>query len=428
MHRNDKFVKWGITALAVVVCSVIFGVIFTNLTGFYDIILEFFSIISCLIYGCIFAYLMSPIMDWTARLYGRLLRKTKWSDERKEKISRAGGLITAIVALLGAIYALIALIGPTLMNSLSDLLRQDRLDGYVNTVLAWVHDTFAGTPVDEWFSENLEAVIDLVASWLKNVNFAQLFFNVTSSVYSVVTVVFNFFLGIVAAAYILIYKKELCSQAKKLTVAVFRAERADRILEIARRTNRIFSGFVVGKLIDALFVGVVTYIALLIMGMPFAPLIAMLVGVTNIIPFFGPFIGAAPSTLLLLIDDPMNALYFVIFILILQVIDGNIVENRILGEKLGISDFWVLVSILVFGGIFGFMGMLLGVPIFAVVYSLIVDGVNRKLAKKRYPLNTELYYEIKDVYDLPVTPIETVKHPEEPGYDRNVEAEDDYEA
>ncbi len=425
MNRNEKYIKWGVTAFIVVVCSVVFGVIFTNLPGFYDMILEFLSIISPLLYGCVFAYLMSPIMDFSSRLYHKLLDKTKWKEGRKDKLSRAGGLVTAILFLLATIYAFIALIGPTLVNSLSDLLRQERLDRYVNTVLSWVHDTFAGTPVDEWFSENLEAVIDLVAGWLKNVNFAELFFNVTSSVYGVVAVVFNFFLGIVAAAYILIYKKELCSQAKKLTVSLFRAERADRILEVARRTNRIFSGFVVGKLIDALFVGVVTYIALLIMGMPFAPLIAMLVGVTNIIPFFGPFIGAVPSTLLLLLDDPMNALYFVIFILILQVVDGNIVENRILGEKLGISDFWVLVAILVFGGVFGFMGMLLGVPIFAVVYSLIVDSVNRKLGKKRYPLNTEMYYEIKDVYDLPTTPANTIRHPEEPGYDRNIEAEDD---
>ena len=425
MHRNEKYFKWGLTAFIVIVCSVVFGVIFTNLTGFYDIILEFLTIISSLLYGCVFAYLMRPVMEVSSRLYRKLLAKTKWKEERKDKLSTGGGLVTAIVFLLATIYAFIALVVPTLMNSLTELLRQERLDGYVNTVLVWVHDTFAGTPVDEWFSENLEAVIDLVAGWLKNVNFTELFFNVTSSVYSVVAVVFNFFLGIVAAAYILIYKKELCSQAKKLTVAMFSTAKADRIFEIARRTNRIFGGFVVGKLLDALFVGVVTYVALLIMGMPFAPLIAMLVGVTNIIPFFGPFIGAVPSTLLLLLDDPMNALYFVIFILILQVIDGNIVENRILGEKLGISDFWVLVAILVFGGVFGFMGMLLGVPIFAVVYSLIVDAVNRKLGKKRYPLNTDMYYEIKEVYDLPTNPTATVRHPEEPGYDRNVEDEDE---
>lgn len=428
MHRNEKYIKWGVTAFIVVVCSVAFGVIFTNLTGFYDMILEFLTIISSLLYGCVFAYLMSPVMDFSSRLYRKLWNKTKWKEERKDTLSRACGLVTAIVVLLASIYAFIALIGPTLVNSLSDLLRQERLDNYVNTVLAWVHDTFAGTPVDKWFSENLEGIIDLVAGWLKNVNFAQLFFNVTSSVYSVIAVVFNFFLGIVAAAYILIYKKQLCAQLKKLTVAMFRPQRADWILEVARRTNRIFSGFVVGKLLDALFVGVVTYFALLIMGMPFAPLIATLVGATNIIPFFGPFIGALPSALLLLVENPMDALYFVIFILVLQVVDGNIVENRILGEKLGISDFWVLVAILVFGGIFGFMGMLLGVPIFAVVYSLIVDSVNRRLAKKRLPLNTELYHDIQDVYDLPTTPVSRVRHPEEPGYDRNVEAEDDYEA
>ena len=238
--------------------------------------------------------------------------------------------------------------------------------------------------------------------------------------------VFNMLIGVVAAVYILVYKRQLCSQAKKIVISLFSTQHANRLLEIARRTNRIFSGYVIGKIIDAIFVGVVTYVALLIMGLPYAPLISVIVGITNIIPFFGPFIGAVPSTLLLLIEQPIDALYFIIFTLVLQMIDGNIIENRILGEKLGISDFWVLVSILVFGGIFGFGGMLLGVPIFAVLYTLIVDGVNNRLRKKRYPTDSDLYYALQNVEDLPVEAVPSYSYVSvEPSYDLKAEPEDD---
>ena len=234
-------------------------------------------------------------------------------------------------------------------------------------------------------------------------------------------------IGSVCGVYILVYKGELCAQAKKLTIAIYREEKANRIFEIARRTNRIFSGFVIGKLIDAIFVGIVTYFALLIMGMPFAPLIATMVGVTNIIPFFGPFIGGIPSAILLLIENPINALYFGIFIVVLQMVDGYIVENRILGEKLGISDFWVLIAILISGGIFGFMGMLLGVPVFAVFYTIIADIVNKRLYKKRLPTDTEIYGTIRSVTDLPVSPAPHSSKKGELRYDRNVEEEDHYD-
>ena len=165
-------------------------------------------------------------------------------------------------------------------------------------------------------------------------------------------------------------------------------------------------------------------VVLLIVGI----LIGTIVGVTNIIPFFGPFLGAVPSALLLMIDKPVNALYFCIFILILQQVDGNIIENRILGEKLGISDFWVLVAILVFGGIFGFAGMLLGVPVFAVLYTVIGDRVNKRLARKRHPLQTSLYYTIRTVDDLPpVTEPSYTSSAEEPAYETQIDPDDDME-
>lgn len=429
LNRNEKYVKLGITAFLVLVAVAIFWVIFSNLSGFYDLVLEFFGIISPLIYGAIFAYLMNPVMEYSSRLYRKLLGKTKLSEKRIKTIAKTSSLVTSLLVFLAAAYALIALIFPNLVESATELINEQRIDAYYKTILHWVHDTFSDTPIEAWFNNNLEELMQTFTDFIKGIDFAAIILGVFSSAYSVFATVFNILIGVVAAAYFLIYKNKLCAQAKKIVTATCRSDRANRIFEIARRTNRIFGGFVVGKIIDAVFVGVVTYFALLIMGMPFAPLIAVIIGVTNIIPFFGPFLGAVPSGLLLLIDNPMNAVYFAIFIVVLQMIDGNIVENRILGEKLGISDFWVLVSILVAGGVFGFAGMLLGVPIFAVIYTLITDAVNKRLALKRYPIDSELYCNLREVEDLPIVQSETTrKHPQEPNYDLNVEVEDAYDA
>lgn len=426
LNRNQKYFKWGLTAFLVIVAAIVFWVIFSNLTGFYDLFLEFTNIISPVIYGCLFAYLMNPIMEYIRKWTNRLLQKTKLSEEKREKISLITGLVVSILVFLAAVYAVIALIVPNLISSLEELLQKEKLESYYTTVEKWFTGILSGTSVKEWFLENIDNVLQFVMDKLKSIDIASIVSGLTSSVYSVIMGVFNALIGIIAAIYILIYKKQLCSQAKKIVVSIFTSQHANRLFEIARRTNRIFGGYVIGKIIDAILVGVITYIAMVIMRMPYAPLIATIVGITNIIPFFGPFLGAIPSALLLLIERPINALYFVIFIIVLQMIDGNIIENRILGEKLGISDFWVLVSILLFGGIFGFGGMLLGVPIFAVLYTLITDGVNNRLKRKRYPTDSDLYYTLKNVEDLPVEALPSYSFVSvEPAYDMHADPDDE---
>lgn len=426
IRRDNKYFKWGLTAFLVLVAAVVFWLVFSNLGGVYDLIIEFLKIISSLLYGCVFAYLMNPILGLAERLYGKMTKNWKWKESTKSAFVRIAGVTTTVVVFLGAVYALLALIVPSITSSISELIRPERMQEYYNTVEGWVHDLFADSSVEKWVDSNFAELLSVFSSFIQNMNIFDLLLGAASSVYSVIEIVFNMMIGVIAGVYILVYKKELASQTKKLTVAFCKEERADRVFEIARRTNRIFSGFVIGKLIDAIFVGVVTYLALLIMGMPFAPLIATLVGITNIIPFFGPFIGAIPSALLLLIENPIDAVYFAIFIVILQMVDGNIIENRILGEKLGISDFWVLVAILISGGIFGFMGMLIGVPIFAVLYTIIADMVNKRLRKKNLPTDTEVYGDLDTVADLPTPPPpegEPVKS--ELSYDRNQEQEEE---
>ncbi len=426
LHRNEKFFKWGLTAFLVFIACALFWIVFSNLTGFYDVIMKFANIISPLLFGCVFAYLMNPIMEWVKKFMEKLLEKKKWKDKSKQRVTTSVSVTASVLVLLAVLYAFVALVVPSLISSLEDLLQPAKLQGYYETASTWLNGFLADTGLNDWLYDNTTDILKVVYDGLMKIDIGSIASGLVTSVYSVVAGLFNAVIGIIAAIYILIYKKQLCAQAKKITVSLFNTAHANRIFEVSRRTNRIFSGYVIGKILDALIVGVLTYIVMLIMGMPYASLIAVIVGVTNVIPFFGPFIGGIPSAFLLLIDKPINALYFGIFILVLQMVDGYIIENRILGEKLGISDLWVLAAILIFGGIFGFGGMLLGVPIFAVIYFLISDAVNRRLAGKRYPLATEEYYTLRCVEDLPVEPTPSYSFLSvEPAYDMNAEPEED---
>ena len=237
-------------------------------------------------------------------------------------------------------------------------------------------------------------------NWLKNLDLEAAFRSITTGVVSVVRAVVNLFIGLVAAVYMLLSKDTFYAQLKKIAVAFLREERCNRVFDVCTRTNKIFGGFIVGKLIDSLIIGILCYFGMLILKLPYPVLIAAIIGVTNIIPFFGPIIGLVPSALLILLINPWQCLYFVIFVLCLQQFDGNILGPHILGDSVGLSSFWILVSITVAGGIFGFAGMVLGVPFFAVFYSLFSDWVNRKLCKKGRPAQTACYGKIKCVADL----------------------------
>ena len=190
-------------------------------------------------------------------------------------------------------------------------------------------------------------------------------------------------------------------KGKKLVVAICKDKTADHIFDLGRRIHKVFSGFIIGKILDSLIIGILCYIGMLILKLPYPALVATVVGVTNVIPFFGPFIGAIPCTFLILLVNPLQALYFGVFVLALQQLDGNVIGPRILGDTIGISGFWVLVSITVAGGLFGFAGMLLGVPVFAVIYMLVDDFVVSRLKKKGRPVDTPDYYAIRKVEDLP---------------------------
>ena len=223
----------------------------------------------------------------------------------------------------------------------------------------------------------------------------QLIGNVTDfvigSAIGVVNGVKNFVLGIIISIYVMFSKEKFAAQTKKILYALFSKQHTDRILRNTRRTHHIFGGFVTGKLLDSLIIGIITFVVLFIVKMPYAVLISVIIGVTNVIPFFGPIIGAIPCAVILLFEDPLKALLFIIIIIIIQQFDGNLLGPKILGDSTGLPAFWVIFAILLGGGLFGFLGMLLGVPTFAVVYSLLKTLIEERLKKKKQPSDTLAY-------------------------------------
>lgn len=401
LHKNNKYVSLGLTLLSVIAIGAILILILFNLGDFYQAIKSFFSLISSVLYGLVFAYLMNPIMKLVERNLTKWLSRGNMPERRVKSLSRGIGIVAALIVFLLSVYALFAAIVPQVVASLEELLSPESLNSGYAKVTEWVDSVIRGTPVENWFNQNGESIVKKAQDWIaKEVDFATALSSAAEQVYGIAKGVFNAVIGVVVAVYMLISKDRFQAQAKKITVALFRQDHADRVLELARRTNAIFGGFIVGKIIDSVIMGIICYIGTLILGTPYAMLVSVIVGVTNIIPFFGPLIGLVFCCLLVLLQNPLQALYLAIFLLVLQQVDGNIIGPRILGERLGISDFWILVSIMVFGGLFGFAGMLIGVPVFTLIYSLINDGVNRALKKKQQPLQTDLYYSILTVSDL----------------------------
>jgi len=225
---------------------------------------------------------------------------------------------------------------------------------------------------------------------------------VSLSVINVLALLWDFIIGVVIAIYVLISKEKFTGQAKKIAYAVFERDTANAVIRNFRFTHKTFIGFVSGKILDSIIIGILCFIGTTMLNTPYAVLVSVVIGVTNVIPFFGPFLGAIPCTILIFVVDPMhplNVLYFVIFILALQQFDGNILGPRILGGSTGITGFWVIFSITVFGGLFGVIGMIIGVPIFAVIYAAIKSLVNASLQKKTMPSEIELYINLGSVDD-----------------------------
>lgn len=406
--KDHEYFHLGMMILSIVMISIVLLAIVLNLSSVMAGVGKVVNVFSPVINGVVFAYLLNPLMNFVdRRLYPFLLRR-RMPESRAGKLSRCVSLVFALLFAVVLIYEFFALLLPQLVESVSGIV--SNLSTYYSDAEAWVLGFLDNNPaLREQVDLLLGKFYEFLTKWINEdllANINQVFASLTTSVMSVVRVALNLVIGFVAAIYILWSRDLFMAQIKKLTVALWKERTANRLFDLGRRIHKVFFGFIIGKLVDSLIIGVLCYVGMLLLRLPFPALVATVVGVTNIIPFFGPFIGAAPCAVLILLVNPLQCLYFIVFVFVLQQVDGNIIGPRILGDTIGISGFWVLVSITVAGGLFGFTGMVLGVPVFAVLYMLVSDFVAARLRRKKHTTETGAYYAIRSVEDLGLTAAE----------------------
>ena len=391
-NQNIYLMKIGLMIFITFVCCILFFFCVLRFKGFTQGWGKVFKAGQPIIIGLVLAYLLNPIAKFLEEHLIHFFEKHNQDMVKAKKASRALGIGGAIIFLIVILVVLVSLIVPSVISSVSGLMVT--LPGNVEHLIDAIKSgRFGELKVTDTIGQLLTKAADYVEGLVRDLlpQAKTYLVSITSGVISAVKTLMNFIVGIIVAVYVLMIKEHLVGQSKKVIYAVFRTKQANIIIELLHKADEIFGGFISGKIIDSAIIGVICYLGCFLMKIPNAVLVAVIVGVTNIIPVFGPFIGAVPSLLLVVIESPWHALYLLIFIIILQQIDGNIIGPKILGSSTGLSAFWVMFSILIGGGLFGFLGMLLGVPVFAMVYYIIRRLVDCGISKKNLPMDTDAY-------------------------------------
>lgn len=391
------YLAMGLTAFIVIVaCISVFFLIY-RYTGLTELWNKLLGILQPITIGLIIAYLVNPIVKFEEKYLLPLLKKKIKNPKRAEKLSRGASILGALVFVGLIIGVLLQMVIPELYRSIEKMIVD--LPKQVNSFMDWAESYIdEDSKLAKYLEQGLQQGIAFFEDWAKTEFLPQtknIITSLTTGVISVVKVLFNVVIGIIISVYVLMGKETFVGQAKKLVYAVFPAKQANVIVHTVHKSNKIFGGFISGKILDSLIIGIICFIGLSILKMPYTLLVSVIVGVTNIIPFFGPYLGAVPSAILIALSSPLYGLYFVIFILVLQQIDGNIIGPKILGDSTGLTSFWVVFAILAGGGLFGVPGMIMGVPVFAVIYYIIRNMINHVLERKKLPKESKDYIDVR---------------------------------
>lgn len=392
-HARLMFMIFIVGALLI-----IFNQIVGNYESFSEGVGTIKTIISPFIYGFVMAYLLSPIYNATVRGLYKLLGKYFKNKQRLFSFCKLVASIVAVVCLIGAVAGLIALIVPQVIESLTGILkslpqRLTQLSALFNDITSKMDNKRLAMKMSEIYAQVQTNLIELAQTKLLP-GMGTLVGQVSTQVILTLKTMMNVMIGVMACVYMLNSKERFQGQFKKVILATLPKEKAEAVFDFAKFTNRTFGGFINGKIIDSIIIGIICFILMKIFGFPYPILISAIIGITNVIPFFGPFIGAIPAAIIILLVSPIHALYFLILIFILQQVDGNIIGPAILGNTTGIASFWVLFSIVIGGGLFGFIGMVLGVPVFAIIYYYFSRSINKRLEAKGLEFRTDSYEDL----------------------------------
>ncbi len=376
---NKKYSTIAAYACIVITFAVVLVAAAMNLDVVWGTAKGILSLLNPFIIGFCIAFLINPLMMlFEDRVFSFIGKK-----KPRPKLKRVLSLIIAYIVVSILISLFVYMIVPQIIQSYNDL--QPRLSGYVTGAQEFSSTLFDKdkTPIPKIILKfvDLEALNDSINDFLKNIykvfiDFSPYIINFATNILNSLK---NALIGIIVSIYFLFSKEKLCAQVKKTVYAFCGGKRASRMVRITRKTKKTFEGFIIGKIIDSIIIGILTFFVLMIFRMPYYPLVAVIVGVTNVIPFFGPFIGAIPSAIIIFIADPIKSFWFILIILAIQQLDGNVIGPKILGDSTNMSALWVMFSIIFMSGVLGLTGMFVGVPIFATLYALFVEYANKLL-------------------------------------------------
>ncbi|MBE5885518.1 MAG: AI-2E family transporter [Lachnospiraceae bacterium] len=397
---DKKYLYWGVTAFLVLASAILFYYFVFHNAQFLQIFKNIINICFPVIDGLIIAFLLCPLINWFEQKVFILFRKKeKRSEPVSEKAAkwlRVLSILLSYVIVISLLTAFIITVIPQIKESITNIYAQS--SQYKANIENWLNDLFEKYPdIEVWVMDSFDTYAAQFSEWKNNYllpKVQELLATVSTGVFNFFSALWDILIGAIVSIYVLFSKEKFSGQFKKLAYGFLNTKTANVLISNIRMVNHKFSGFIVGKLLDSLVIGILCFVGCSIFGFDYPVLLGLIIGVTNIIPFFGPFIGAIPCILLLFMINPLHSLYFAIFILALQQFDGNILGPAILGESTGISSFWVIFSITLFGGLWGVTGMIVGVPLFAVFYAIIKTILTTKLSKKELPTETCKYVSV----------------------------------
>lgn len=407
---KSRYFYMTLSIFGAISLSVIFFFVLYRLTDVKAIFSNISKILDPFIYGSVIAYLLRPMCN----LYDDVF--TELFPGRFRRLASGAAVAVSMITGVLIVYAFIIMIGPQLIQSITNI--WGTLPDRVNAFVEWASGIFGEDEEMLTFLNTIyEKAYQAVDSWVNNTltpKITEIVSGVGHSVLSLLKTLLNILIGFIVAVYLLSSRKKFKKQGIMLIRSVFSPRWAQMVLNEITFVDRVFGGFIEGKIVDSAIIGVICYIGCLIFKFPNALLVAAIIGITNVIPFFGPFIGAVPATILIMLENPIKGLWFIVFVFALQQLDGNVIGPKILGDRTGLSSFWVLFAITLFGGMWGLVGMIVGVPIVAVVYDLIRKLIRRGLAKHN---GMEYWNEYNSLY----AEEEVIPRPEDPDENRGAE-------
>lgn len=400
INIDKKHISLGITSFLVVASSICFYYLLFHGDRFLGKINAILVIASPVIYGIILAYLLTPIVNTIEKkLLSPLFTKSSKMNSTKKKWMRFLSVLMTVIIVILFIYGFFSILIPNVISSVKSI--SFAFPIYVNNLMHFADKYFEANPdIEALFNQLVSTYSVEIDKYLNNTIIPQmesLLKTVSLSLISVLKAMWNLIIGLIISIYVLCSKEIFAGQSKKSIYAIFSTKTANSLIKDFRFISDTFIGFISGKIVDSIIIGIICFIGTSLLKIPYALLVSVIVGITNIIPFFGPYLGAIPSAILILMINPIKCITFIIFILILQQVDGNVIGPKILGQSTGLSGFWVIFSITIFGGLFGFLGMIIGVPFFAVVYAMTRRIIDRMLKKRNLPISTSEYMDLDHI-------------------------------